>query len=87
MAINSDKQVLYNIIEREISNIVSQFPILGIFGDTITNYILNYIDPYVNAFIEGPQQRLNIEQLSAFTQSEVTDKIARFKESYKKEAE
>ena len=32
MAINSDKQVLYNMIEREISNIVSQFPILGIFG-------------------------------------------------------
>lgn len=86
MAINADKQVLYNIIEREVHNITVNFPVLGMFEGTITNYIIKYIDPYINAFIEGPQQRLNIEQLSAFTTSEVADKIARFKESYNKEA-
>ena len=81
----TDKQVLYNVIEREVHNIVCNFPILGMFEGTITNYICSYIDPYVNAFIEGPNQRLDIEQLSSFTQAEVSDKIARFKESYKKE--
>lgn len=86
MAINSDKQVLYNVIEREVHNFVMNFPILGMFEGTIVNYILNYIDPYVNAFIEGPHQRLDIEQLSSFTESEVANKIARFKESYKQEA-
>lgn len=85
-AINTDKQVLYNVIEREVHNFISNFPILGMFEGTIINYIIRYIDPYVNAFIEGPQQRLNIEQLSAFTTAEVTDKIARFKESFNKEA-
>lgn len=84
--INPDKQVLYNVIEREVHNFVINFPILGMFEGTITNYILNYIDPYVNAFIEGPHQRLDIEQLSSFTESEVVDKIARFKEFYKQEA-
>lgn len=85
MAISADKQILYNIIEREVSNFTCQFPVLSVFRDTITNYIISYIEPYVNAFIEGPQQRLNIEQLSAFTESEVADKITRFKEKYKKE--
>ena len=85
--INADKQVLYNVIEREVHNLVAaNFPGLGMFEGVITNYILNYIDPYVNAFIEGPHQRLDIEQLSSFTESEVADKIARFKESYKQEA-
>ena len=84
---NVDKQVLYNVIEREVHNIIAaNFPVLGLFEGTITNYILSYIDPYVNAFIEGPQQHLNIEQLSAFTQAEVSDKIARFKKSYIEEA-
>lgn len=85
-AINTDKQVLYNIIEREVHNFISNFPILGMFEGTIVRYLISYIDPYVNAFIEGPQQKLNIEELSAFTQYEVTDKIARFKESFNKEA-
>ena len=83
--INADKQVLYNVIEREVHNIVSNFPLLSMFEGTITNYICAYIDPYINAFIEGPNQRLDIEQLSSFTQAEVSDKIARFKESYKQE--
>lgn len=83
---NQDKQVLYNVVEREVHNFVVNFPVLRMFEGTITNYILNYIDPYVNAFIEGPHQRLNIDQLSAFTEAEVSDKIARFKESYKQEA-
>lgn len=86
-AINADKQVLYNVIEREVHNLmVENFPGLGMFEGVITNYILKYIDPYVNAFIEGPYQRLDIEQLSSFTEAEVSDKIARFKESYKQEA-
>ena len=85
-AINPDKQVLYNMVEREVHNLIINFPILGMFEGPITNYILNYIDPYVNAFIEGPYQRLDIEQLSSFTEAEVSNKIASFKEKYNKEA-
>ena len=82
----SDKQVLYSLISREVSNILRQVPFLGLFEDSITGFLLQIIDPYINAFI-GNDNRINSEQLSKFVSQEAVEKIQAFKEKYEREAE
>lgn len=79
----NDKQILYNVIAREVHNLIQGIPVFGLFENTIVNSLIKYIEPYVNAFTEGDV--LNIEQLSSFTSYEVNNKIAEFKKSYKEE--
>jgi hypothetical protein len=79
----SDKEILYNVIAREVHNLVQGVPMLGLFEGAISNYIIKFIDPYVSAFMEGDS--LDVEQLSSFTSHEIDSKIAEFKKSYKKE--
>lgn len=79
---SEDKEVLYNIIRREIDNILSNFPLLGMFSESISNYVINYIDPYISAFIVKGQ--LDTNQLSAFANSEISTKIKEFKENYER---
>jgi hypothetical protein len=77
----ADKEILYNVLKRNVDNITRNVPILGMFSDTISNYIIRYIDPYVNGFMDN--DRLDIDQLSEFTKYEVNNKIDEFKNFYK----
>jgi predicted naringenin-chalcone synthase len=77
----ADKEILYNVLKRNVDNITRNVPILGMFSDTISNYIIRYIDPYVNGFMDD--DKLDIDQLSEFTKYEVNNKIDEFKNFYK----
>jgi hypothetical protein len=77
----ADKEILYNVLKRNVDNITRNVPILGMFSDTISNYIIRYIDPYVNGFMDN--DKLDIDQLSEFTKYEVNNKIDEFKNFYK----
>lgn len=81
----SDKEILYSMLNREIQNLVSGVPMLGMFGGLISNYVIKLIDPYVSAFMEQGDKSLNTEQLSAFASQEVEDKIKLFKEKFNQE--
>lgn len=75
-----DKEVLYNIVRREISNLMADFPVLNMFSDTVSDYVIRYIDPYISAFMTNG--KINTEQLTAFTKQEVNEKIEQFKKQY-----
>lgn len=81
----ADKEVLYNVIKRYIDNMTRGVPIFSMFSDTISNYVIKYIDPYVNGFINN--QELDIDQLGEFTKYEVNTKIDEFKKIYKSKKE
>lgn len=84
----TDKEVLYSMLEREIRNLTSRNPMTAMFSGTIVNYVLNFIDPYVNAFLsEPPAAKLDADQLSQFATEEVQDKILKFKEQYKRKVQ
>lgn len=80
---NADKVILYNMIEREVDNMLVGVPILSAFSGVITNTLIKYIEPYVNAFTEHGE--LNADQLSAFASNELNEKIEKFKMKYKEE--
>ena len=75
-----DKEILYNIVRREIENLMADFPVLNMFSDTVSDYVIRYIDPYISAFMKNG--KINTEQLTAFTKQEVNEKIEKFKKEY-----
>ena len=75
-----DKEILYNIMKREIGNLMAGFPVLNMFSDTVSDYVIRYIDPYISAFMTNG--KINTEQLTAFTKQEVNEKIEKFKKEY-----
>ena len=77
----SDKDILYSMIKREISNMLQGIPIFSAFEGTISSFVIQWIDPYISAFIDDDNQ-INTEQLSAFVSEEMTNKIRDFKERY-----
>ena len=77
----NDKQILYNMIERYIDNILLRNPSLNMFSGPIKKWVINYIDPYVNLFIED--DALQVDMAGSFVEQELTDKIDIFKKSFK----
>ena len=80
----SDKDILYSMVRREISNLLQGIPIFSAFEGTISSFVIQWIDPYISAFI-GDDNQINTEQLSAFVSEEVTNKINQFKERYNRD--
>jgi hypothetical protein len=76
----SDKELLYSMLKREVANLTQGVPFASAFHGSISNYLINLIDPYVSAFIEGGE--LDSEQLSEFASEEVNSKIMQFKKRY-----
>lgn len=80
---SNDKVILYNMLSREVDNIISGInPALGVFSNTITNYIIKYIDPYVDMFFMGTDN-LNTEAAGKFISSEVDNKVQKFIKDFK----
>ena len=77
----SDKDIFYNILKRELDNFLSKTPLFWTFRDSIFQLIINYIEPYVNAFIDG--DTLNIDMGADFAAKELDSKIQKFKQEYK----
>ena len=83
MAASSDKDILYSMVRREISNLLRGIPIFSAFEGTISSFVIQWIDPYISAFI-GDDNQINTEQLSAFVSEEMTNKINDFKARYER---
>lgn len=80
----SDRQVLYNMIERTIHNYTKNTPLLAVFEGTIVNYIINFVDPYLDVFSDETNH-IDIDQLADYTSYEIQERIKKFKENYTKE--
>lgn len=77
----SDKDIFYNILKRELDNFLSKTPLFWTFRDSIFQVVVNYIEPYVNASIEGGT--LNIDMGADFAAKELDSKIQKFKQEHK----
>lgn len=82
----TEKELLYQIISREVYNIlISISPNLGIFSKLATNYVLSYIEPYVDAFMSGADNTLNTNAASAFVKEEISAKVDNFIKKFEEE--
>lgn len=81
---STSKEILHNMIRREVHNLTVGIPMISVFENLIANYIISAVDPYINAFT-GEDQQVNVNQLSSYAEYEVKNKIAKFKENFNKE--
>ena len=79
----NDKEILYNVLDREIDNLLSNNPALYMFRTSIKNWVYNYIEPYVNFFIDGG--KLDADMAEAYVLDETTKKLEAFKAKFKEE--
>jgi hypothetical protein len=77
----NDKDILYSIIDRYIDNLLIRNPSLSFLSGPIKKWVYNYIDPYVNLFVEDDD--LQVDIASGFVKQELTDKIDIFKKKFK----
>ena len=80
----SDKEILYQMLSREIENILGNNPMFRMFSGPISNWVISIVDPYVDAFYMGTQN-LNTEAAKKFVKNEVNSKIDDFITKFKEE--
>lgn len=76
----TDKEILYNMLDREVDNLLRGNPMLTVFSSTIKQYVHNFLDPYLSFFMEG--ETLQMDVASAYAQEEVKNKIDNFKNKF-----
>lgn len=79
----TEKEIFYNILGREIDNLLSANPSLAFFSGVVKKWVFNYIDPYVNLFMEG--DRIQTDMATAFIEDEMSNKIKKFKQKFEEE--
>jgi hypothetical protein len=82
----SEKDILQQVLNREVSNILTNInPAFRMFSSTITNYLMNFIEPYVDAFTNSDGE-LNTKAAGGFVKQEVGEKVEAFMRKFEEEA-
>lgn len=83
----SEKELLYQIITREVENILGSVnPAFRMFNNVAVNYIVNLIDPYVDAFIANDKEhKIDTKMVGEFLKDEVNTKVDNFMKKFKEE--
>lgn len=83
----TDKELIYQILNREISNLLNNFnPSFRLLAPTITNYIMNTVDPYINAFTNADGE-LNAKAAAGYLKEETNRKIEDYLRKFEKDSE
>ena len=73
------------MLEREIRNLLNIInPALSVFSGTAAKYVINYIDPYVDAFMDDGCH-IQTAAASEYVKQEVNDKIKDFMAKFNSE--
>jgi hypothetical protein len=78
----SEKEIFFQVLDRYMDNILRGFnPMVALMSAPIKNWVFNYIEPYVDAFL-APDRTLNVNAASAFLKQEVSSKIEQFMKDF-----
>ena len=82
----TEKDLLYQVLNREISNFLSSInPAFRMFSTTVTTYLMNFIDPYVDAFTNTDGE-INTKAAKGFIKQEVNSKVEEFMKKFEAES-
>ena len=76
----TDKDIFFSILSREIDNLTCLHPALSMFNGVIKNKIFNFINPYLDFFIEEGQ--LQVDMATSFLNREISSKLNCFKQEF-----
>jgi hypothetical protein len=75
----TDKELLHQMLQREVVNLIeSAAPQFRMFSGIASDYVFNFIEPYVDAFLSPDDGSLNKKAASAYLKQETNEKIDKF---------
>jgi hypothetical protein len=81
----TDKELLEQMLHREITNLIeTAAPQFRMFSGMASQYVFNFIEPYVDAFLSPDDGELNKKAASAFLKQETNEKIDKFLKEFEK---
>jgi hypothetical protein len=79
----NEKEIIFQMLGREIDNIVAQFgPMASMFSGSIKKFIFEFLDPYLDAFMNPKTEKINTEAVKEFTKQEVSSKVNDFMKKF-----
>jgi hypothetical protein len=82
----TDKELLKQMLQREIVNLVENAaPQFKMFSGAAANFVFDYIEPYVDAFLSSDDGALNKRAAGAFLKQETNEKIDKFLKEFEEE--
>jgi hypothetical protein len=82
----TDKELLRQMLQREIVNLVeTAAPQFKMFSGVAANFVFEYIEPYVDAFLSSDDGALNKRAAGAFLKQETNEKIDKFLKEFEEE--
>lgn len=84
---NNDKELLAQILGREIDNILGRVsPAFRMFTPTVTGAVMNFIDPYIDAFMSPDEKTINTKAATGYLKEEAARKIEDFMKRFEAES-
>lgn len=83
----SDKEILSQMLHRSINNIVNGInPTFRMFSGPITNYLMEWLEPYIDAFTNPDTNHVNTKAATAYMKEETNKKIEEFMKRFEEES-
>jgi hypothetical protein len=82
-----ERVLLQQMINRSINNTLSSLnPSLRMFSGTLTNYAMEFLEPYISGFINPDTEKINTKAATAFMKEETNKKIEEFMKKFENES-
>lgn len=82
-----DRELLRQMIQRSINNTLNTVnPGLRMFSGTLTNYAMEFLEPYVSGFMNPDTEKINTKAATAFLKEETNKKIEDFMKRFENES-
>jgi hypothetical protein len=82
-----DRELLRQMVQRSINNTLNTVnPGLRMFSGTLTNYAMEFLEPYIAGFTNPDNEHINTKAATAFLKEETNKKIEDFMKRFESES-
>jgi hypothetical protein len=82
-----DRELLRQMIQRSINNTLNSVnPGLRMFSGTLTNYSMEFLEPYISGFMNPDTEHINTKAATAYLKEETNKKIEDFMKRFESES-
>jgi hypothetical protein len=82
-----DRELIRQMVQRSINNTLNSIsPGLRMFSGTLTNYAMEYLEPYISGFMSPDTSRINTKAATAYLKEETNKKIEDFMKRFEAES-
>jgi hypothetical protein len=83
----TERDLLEQMIQRSINNTLNSLnPGLRMFSGTMTQYAMEFLEPYIAGFTNPDTDKINTKAATAFMKEETNKKIEDFMKKFEKES-